>query len=435
SGNYYLLAIGSGAGKIATVPSTSANAGVHTANAYNDGHWHHVVALRDTNEIYVDGAKVDTQSENNDFSAVDTNVVEIGRRSTGSYFPGSVDDVRIYNRALSAAEIQQLYGEGKSRPDLDDLRFTAADGKTLLPYWIENDSKAWVKIPTLTGSADTNIYYYFGNKNATTASSDTNTFVRVVSGLVGGWDFSEGSGTTAYDRSGNNNTGTIFNGATWAADRKGNSNSALSFDGIDDYVDCGIGSSLNITGAVTMEAWTKVADASSTQYIVSKRSFDIYLGSTEQPQFQTRAADDGLETNVIWPTPLTIGSWYHIVATYDPATDLKNLYVNNVPKSPAVSKTDDAMSDNSTRHLKIAVGSTDPHYSPNTIDNVHVYNRALSTDEISDLYNINHVTLIAPNKVLVRNYVSSAPTLPTTGPEESKPNETGVGGSGGVLMF
>jgi hypothetical protein len=37
----------------------------------------------------------------------------IGRRDDGFYFPGKIDDVRIYNRSLSQNEIQQLYGIGR----------------------------------------------------------------------------------------------------------------------------------------------------------------------------------------------------------------------------------------------------------------------------------------------------------------------------------
>src|SRR3989344_8523640 len=54
-----------------------------------------------------------------------------------------------------------------------------------------------------------------------------------TSGLVGYWTFDEGSGTTANDSSGNNNTGTLINGSTWTTGKIGG---ALSFDGTNDYV-------------------------------------------------------------------------------------------------------------------------------------------------------------------------------------------------------
>lgn len=142
------------------------------------GRWHFIAAVRDVvsgiTTIFLDGHSY--SAANLGISYCNTNVT-MGKNADGTHiFNGSVDEVRIYNRALSAEEIGQLYGEGKARLDLNDLRFTAADGKTQLSYWLENDSKAWVKVPTLSASADTNIYYYFGNPVAASVSNGDNTF-------------------------------------------------------------------------------------------------------------------------------------------------------------------------------------------------------------------------------------------------------------------
>lgn len=72
-----------------------------------------------------------------------------------------------------------------------------------------------------------------------------------TTGISGMWHFDEGSGSIAHDSSGNGNNGTIYD-ATWTS---GISGSALSFDGIDDYVEIPDSDSLDITGAITVEAW------------------------------------------------------------------------------------------------------------------------------------------------------------------------------------
>ena len=66
--------------------------------------------------------------------------------------------------------------------DFSDIRFTSADGGTLLDHWLESKTNSttatfWVEIPTLTASSATTIYLYYGNAAAATASSGSNTFL------------------------------------------------------------------------------------------------------------------------------------------------------------------------------------------------------------------------------------------------------------------
>jgi len=70
---------------------------------------------------------------------------------------------------------------------------------------------------------------------------------------VASWSFDEGSGTTAYDSSGNGNNGTLVNGPTWTTGKVGG---ALNFDGVDDYVDLVTGPILG-TSNFTFMAWAR----------------------------------------------------------------------------------------------------------------------------------------------------------------------------------
>jgi hypothetical protein len=74
-------------------------------------------------------------------------------------------------------------------------------------------------------------------------------------GLVGYWNFDEGTGDIAYDHSGNNNRGFLRNGPVWAA---GISGGCLEFDGIDDYVEVLDAPGLDISGTeISFMAWVK----------------------------------------------------------------------------------------------------------------------------------------------------------------------------------
>src|SRR5438093_748457 len=93
-------------------------------------------------------------------------------------------------------------------------------------------------------------------------------------GLVGYWNFDEGSGTTAQDSSGNNNTGILQNGPTWTIGQKGQ---ALSFDKNDDAVRVGTPATLNNLSAFSVSAWLKPLSIGSGS---SGRIVDKYTGWT-----------------------------------------------------------------------------------------------------------------------------------------------------------
>ncbi|MFA7171214.1 MAG: DUF2341 domain-containing protein [Candidatus Paceibacterota bacterium] len=438
--------------------------GVGTSNlAVEPNVWYHFTATFESGLVkqYLNGELKST----NDISATvdylydtDTKLV-IGARDEGvSYFlPADIDSVRIYNRALSEDEIRQLYGEGKARLDLSDLRFTAADGTTNLPYWLENDSKAWVKIPSLPASAATDIYYYFGNPTATAASSTTNTFIREISGLAAGWNFNEGTGTTAYDTSGNANTGTLTNSPTWTTDKNGTANSAIAFDGVDDYVDAGNGASLDFgTGEVSFEAWVNIGTQTEDYVAILDKSADndwtdvgvklgFWLGNRSGALGNDYLLQlgDGTSTSSISPDSVSFGAlnnagWTHIVGTVDAVggSPLIKAYKN----SSLVSSTSRTLtgSINTTYNLNIGQWRAYSRNLAGSVDNIRIYNKTLSADEISDVYNnAVYATPTYPGFALVHKYASSAPTTSILAKEENRPTSSGTTGvsGGGPMAF
>ncbi len=91
------------------------------------------------------------------------------------YWDGTIDEVRIYNRALSAEEVQAHFNASKVRLDYGDVRFTDSDGTTLLNYWMEKDGTFWTKIPSISASSQKTIYMYYGNAGATDGQTTTGT--------------------------------------------------------------------------------------------------------------------------------------------------------------------------------------------------------------------------------------------------------------------
>jgi len=408
------------------------------------GKWHYVSVVRDTTSgmttLYLDGRSYSTVNLGIAYQGSD---VTVGKNADGTHvFNGSIDEVRIYNRALSADEIKQLYGEGKARLDLNDLRFTSADGVTELPYWLENDSKAWVKIPTLSASADTNIYYYFGNPDASAVSSTVNTFIREISGLAGSWNFDEGTGTTAYDASGNTYSGALINGPTWVA---GKSGSALSFDGSDDYIDAGDVLDMG-TSDMTINVWFKRSVSSAFGFcgMVTKLEADVppaydmlfgggYLGGNS---FEISVQTD--------ETPYINNQWHLSTLTQDRDGNM-TLYVDGgYIDSTDISVNADINIDTSNSFFigaiqdETGIAPLSDTFFLGSLDEVHIYKQALSPSEISDVYNnAVYATPTYPGFALVHKYISSEPTASISVKEEKCPTRAGATGvsGGGPLAF
>jgi len=199
--------------------------------------------------------------------------------------------------------------------------------------------------------------------------------------LVGYWKFDEGSGTTAYDSSGNGLDGTLNGDPQWVEGQLGG---ALDFDG-DDSVEIPHSPLLSITGEITITAWTNMrGNASGELAIVSKGGWaanDLPYELTETPggvifwQFY----DDGGRDDCAPDSP-PVDEWHHIAATYD--GQIFKCYIDGeLADEWAYAGT---MPEN-TASVTIGQRSRGGCFFNGIIDEVAIYNRALSEDEIPDI--------------------------------------------------
>ena len=203
------------------------------------------------------------------------------------------------------------------------------------------------------------------------------------SGLVAAYGFAEGAGPTVADSSGNGNTGTI-SGATWTT--QGKFGSALVFGGTTAGVTVpGGAASLRLTTGMTLEAWVyPTAAATNWSTVVMKEQpgdlvYTLYAGSpANQPNvYLNTATDASSERGIAGPSALPLNTWSHLAGTYDGAT--LRLYLNGVlVASQAVTG---AMV-SSTGALRIGGNGVWGEYFTGRIDEVRIYNRALSAAEI-----------------------------------------------------
>jgi subtilisin family serine protease len=199
---------------------------------------------------------------------------------------------------------------------------------------------------------------------------------------VAHWKFDEGSGDIAYDSAGNND-GTIY-GATWTTGKIGNF--SLMFDGQSDYVDTPM--NLDLSQAWTVCIWIKSNEMTPGGIYNLGGSYDggkIKIESRDDYAyggFRFRYADSG-DGHVISTPVVNEGGWHHIVWQQDGGS-VGSTYAVYVDGEIVAAKTVPT-SKYAVVPFRIARGGSAGYYN-GTLDDVRIYDRALTEEEISQLY-------------------------------------------------
>jgi hypothetical protein len=248
-----------------------------------------------------------------------------------------------------------------------------------------------------------------------------------VTDPIATYAFDEGSGITASDSSGNGNTGTLLNGPVWTAGKVG---SAVSFDGLNDSIMVANNSALMPSSSLTLAAWFN-ADAQQGQYAT-------IIGKTASGGYWLGIDRDGLDCGVPnavcgelfagngWtfvPSPaITYSTWNHVALTYDGST--ARLYFNGVlSNTTSLSGT----VGDATQPLCIGMdpngGTCSDGPFKGLVDEVKIYNRALSASEIFTMANPgtgnNDVTMPVISAIQASNLTPSSSTISWTTNEAS----------------
>ncbi|MBC8481302.1 MAG: ankyrin repeat domain-containing protein, partial [Planctomycetes bacterium] len=218
---------------------------------------------------------------------------------------------------------------------------------------------------------------------------------QIDSGLIAHWKFDEGSGNTAHASAGNNH-GTIY-GATWTAGQVGD---ALSFDGDGDYVNIKSSNALSgITDNFTISLWARPLET----HQIDTESNASWPGSAGQRYALMPVHGDGMwgaghvgagisigtngvsvyeHTDRYMPPMLvwqgSINKLEHITVVYD--NKQPKLYINGTLKRTGIK------SGKIVHALPSTIGGASSGYFKGVIDEVRIYSRALSAQEIQQLY-------------------------------------------------
>jgi hypothetical protein len=207
--------------------------------------------------------------------------------------------------------------------------------------------------------------------------------------LAGHWKLDEGLGTTASDSSGNGHTGTLINGPAWTT---GGINYALSFDGVDDYVHVPHATALDAY-PLSIAVWTKTAATGANgivnKYVPGSRNgYQVFASSGNLCAWYFKDA-----SNYIWdgtgcslPVPgYNDNQWHHVVFVVDASGG--KIYVDGLEKASRA-WTGAAGTTSTTQDLSLGryPGTATPYF-PGSLDDVRIYNGALTAAEVLALYN------------------------------------------------
>ena len=201
--------------------------------------------------------------------------------------------------------------------------------------------------------------------------------------LKANWEFDCKSGGTLTDGSGNSNNGTLYSMNTPSCWVDGRVGQALQFDGINDYVLAANSSSLNITGAITVEAWIK-PDARTDYHVIACKGSYTYFLSTYYGKTRLligKQNRSGWNVIVTGNTTLDSSKWYHIVGTYK--NGIGKIYVNGAQDGTATGSNENIGSYTSSLSIGSASSYSSNYYFQGIIDQVNLFSGELTTAQIN----------------------------------------------------
>lgn len=414
------------------------------AASINSGEWHHYIMVRDTSTsqvmFYVDGAQLGSSvGYTNDATGGSSGYLQIGAEwdysnndRTNREFDGSIDEVRVWNRTLSADEINQSYMSNLYKYDTNQWAFYT--NQSLTPdsglvdgsytyFGVAQDSNGNENMTEeRTVTVDSTVPLIdFIDPTPANATTTSNTSIEVnvsiteqnPDNFTWNWNGTNYSfydddlvlmmnfgnvsalgenDTYAVDVSQYRNSGTGLGGANYTT--SGKYDGGYEFDGSNTYIFLGNDNSLE-TISFTAEAWVKLAQTAPLQWGIVGKSYDhpqLVVSDSNYFVIQYAATDLSFPsaTSTTSPQP---GVWYHVAGVWNTTTLM--IYVNGVLENSEVSSKEVKYTDCdvtigaiATRECSAGIYAPEQFFN-GTIDEVRIWNRSLSADEINQSYMSN----------------------------------------------
>jgi len=274
--------------------------------------------------------------------------------------------------------------EPEMKADYTDIRIWDSDHSQKLKYYTKSSDGAkatlLVEVPNLTSVPQRQLYVYYGNSLA--AAEQNSELIEITDGLLGYWKMDEGTGTSVANSISAQYNGTQ-NNATWV---DGISGKALSFNGTNSFVVCNNTPVMTLTNEVTMSAWVKTLSAGAVvtkdeSYYPETRL--LVSGSRISSYIRTPATNATVTGSI---STVNDNKWHHLVMTRKDGGDT-TLYVDGKFEARGVSPTG-LLNDTSLPAVNFGrqyYAGAYSNYFSGVIDEVKIYNRELTANEVSKM--------------------------------------------------
>lgn len=325
-----------------------------TLDRFNDGFWHQAVATYDGSStaagvnLYIDGVLLDMTTESDTLSATIVSANAFGMATRDNVlipYGGNLDDVAVYNKALSLAEVRTIYND-KVPADLTVVGPTA----NLVGYWKMGDGDTF---PTITD----------------------------------------------HSPSGNDGTMTNQSAGDIVEDPAQQMRSAFSveFDGSNDFADVGVVSALQFdrTDPFTISLWFKTS-ALGTLVMIGNldtagtfTGWELALNVDEQLLFNFLNAGGGVDAiNIRTNDTYDDGEWHQFVVTHDGSGTAAGIVLYVDGEVPARTVLSDTLVSTTVSTAQVRIGDRTPATLPwnGNLDNIAIYDKELSASEVFEIF-------------------------------------------------
>ena len=318
--------------------------------------WHHYAVVIDStlNQalLYIDGTYFGNASYRTPANTAGTRIMYVGGPSSSYRWNGSIDEFKIYNRSLSAAEVTAAYSSKSNK--FNTSAISLADGQHNYTVYAVDEvgnfvSSGWRNFVVTSGGGDStpptiNFESPTPNNGSSTSSpvtivanisdaSNTSSWIDLDRTLVGYWAMDYANSTHVYDNSSYRNIATFVNGVGTSNISIGIRGDSLEFDGTNDYTSVSnLGATTNQTfnnsGQLTFSAWINPDALTAYHGIMGSQTVRFHVTSSNfiLVTIYNRTGSNQLTSSTV----ITTGEWQHVALTYNRSNGNATVYRNGI---------------------------------------------------------------------------------------------------------